>query len=126
MPRDEDWGDCRHCGQRVGSREEGVKVEVRKGTSTRSTVLCAECASLNCQNCGASIPLDAALEEDHRGGSHVMVCGRCEDEVLLAEMVEIRREGDPNYRKRICGDCLDDISVPSGYKVVREVPKQPH
>jgi len=121
MALDEDWGACRHCGAHVGSGR-GVRVEIRKEDVSRSTVLCEECASLNCSNCGASIPLSAALEEERRGASHVLTCSRCEEDVLLADMVEIRREGDPNYRKRVCGDCLDEISVPSGYQVIRDVP----
>lgn len=123
MSLDEDWGDCRHCGARVGS-DEGVRVLVRKENTARSTVLCPECATLGCQNCGTSIPLSAALDEERRGGTQIFVCGRCEEEVLVADMVEIRREGDPNYRKRVCGDCLDEISVPRGYKVIRDVPTQ--
>ena len=120
MALDEDWGMCRHCGTHVGSGK-GVRVAVRKGSTEHTTVLCEDCASLNCQNCGAVIPLAAALEDDRRGGTHVLTCSRCEEDVKIAEMVAIHREGDPNYRKLVCGDCLDDISVPRGYRVVRDV-----
>ncbi len=123
MALDENWGACRHCGATVGSGE-AVKVEVREANRVRSTVLCADCASLNCGHCGTPISLTAALDEDQRGGTNVLVCSRCEEDTLLADIVEIRREGDPNYRKRVCGDCLDEISVPTGYKVVRDVPPQ--
>lgn len=123
MALENNWGECRHCGTQVGTGE-GVKVLVREGNVERSTVLCEECASLNCSNCGAAIPLAAALDEDRRGNTHVLTCTRCEEDVLLADMVEIRREGDPHYRKRVCGDCLDEISVPAGYKVIRDVPPQ--
>lgn len=121
MSIEEDWGECRHCGTSVG-RGRGVQVVVREESATRSTVLCPECATLDCRNCGAAVPLMAALQEDRRGGTHQMTCSRCEAEVPLVDGVEIRREGDPNYRKRVCGDCLGEISVPPGYVVVRDVP----
>ena len=99
-----------------------MKVRLRRGNTERSTVLCPDCAALDCGHCGTPVPLTAALDEDRRGGTHVLTCSRCEENVPLQDMVEIRRENDPNYSKRVCGDCLDEIAVPSGYRVVRDVP----
>lgn len=116
----EDWGECRNCGRIVGSGD-GIKVVRREEDSARSTVLCPDCAVLLCENCGTPVPVSSVFEEEKRGGNWVLTCDRCEEDVLLDEMVEIRNEHDPNYRKRICADCFEEVSIPSGYAVHRDV-----
>ena len=120
MLLEEDWGECRSCGTFVGT-DSAVKIVQREDDSAKSTVLCPDCARVRCGSCGAPVELSTAFVEKHRGGSWTVTCSRCEDDVLLDSVVEIRNERDPDYRKVVCGDCFEDLSIPAGYTVHRDV-----
>lgn len=120
MSLEEDWGNCRACDTPVG-RGDAVRVVLREEGTVHSTVLCPDCAVIQCDNCGSAVALSSALEEDRRGGHWTVTCNRCEENVPLEEALEIRNERDPNYRKIICADCFEQLSVPEGYTVHRDV-----
>lgn len=94
MAGPEQWGEWRNCGQQVREGS-GVQVEVRNGSTTKSTVLCPECATLSREDCGSPVPLHAALDEAWVGGTQILICSRCQEAVLVSEMVELQRKHDP-------------------------------
>ena len=114
-----DWGGCHECGTSVKDRS-AMMLILREGNQKRSVVLCEDCATLRCGICGSPVPLRSGFEGERRGGTWVIECSRCGTDVGLEEAVELRHESDPHYSKRICADCLGDISVPEGYIVVRD------
>ena len=112
-------GECRDCGTTVTV---GVEVTVQAERKRATIVLCEECAELTCASCGSHVELASVLDKSHRRASstHFIECSRCGETVSLDNAVELRNDRDLQYRKRICGDCLKEVAVPPGYKVVRD------
>ena len=119
----EDWGACRECGATIRDGS-AVMVIQQEGAQRRSVTLCEDCATIQCSGCGSPVSLETAFDAERRGSTQWIECSRCEDEVGLDAAVELRQKSDPNYSKRICSDCLGEITVPSGYTVVRDVSPQ--
>ena len=100
-----------------------VDVTLHEGDRYRTTALCEDCAAVACGSCGSGVPITQALVnrsdiwEEHR----LHQCGKCGESVLGSAIVELRNKKDPNYRKRICEDCLEDLPIPSHIRVVRDV-----
>lgn len=113
---------CNGCGRKVGS-ETVVKISVEQPSDRVSTVLCTECAAVECGNCTAEVSILSAIGDDERIWSdfQLVECDRCGDATPSTESVELRHDQDPLYRRKLCGNCLKEIAVPSGYQVVRDV-----
>lgn len=113
---------CLDCGTPLGGTPT-VDVVIERGDKRRTTVLCDDCATVDCVNCGHEVPVASALT--NRGDIWETVepyeCVKCERSVPGADIVELRHESDAQYRKRVCGDCLKEISIPPNIRVVRDV-----
>lgn len=100
-----------------------VGIVIQTPEERRETVLCEDCAEVECKNCGTTLPLSRLHE--HRGSlweSHDLhECSRCGDGVPTSEIVELRHESNPNYRKHLCQDCLDEVPIPANIRVIRDV-----
>lgn len=102
-----------------------VDVTIRAGDRERTTVLCEECATVDCRSCGSAVPVASALvsRDDIWEQHDLFECTRCEESVTGPDIVELRHENDPSYRKQVCSDCLQEIPIPSNIRVVRDVAK---
>lgn len=113
-------GKCHYCSQPV---THGITLSVHAGDDGRTFRLCQDCATLECPHCHTSVRVTELLPEtDADGGALSLIsCHRCEKPVLLSNAVELRQEDDKQYRKRICGECLEQIGVPPGFRVIRDL-----
>lgn len=113
---------CSACGTPLGGGTT-LDITLHEGGRFRTTALCADCAAVACGSCGSGVPITQALLnrgdiwEEHR----LYDCGKCEESVLGSEIVELRNRKDPDYRKRICQECLQELTIPSHIRVVRDV-----
>lgn len=48
-------------------------------------------------------------------------CDKCEEELLLEDAVALEKKNNKHYLKILCSDCLDDIGVPNGYELERDI-----
>ena len=113
---------CSSCGTPLAG---GVTVDItiHRGDAERTTVLCEECAAVSCGSCASRVPVAGALlnRGDIWEETTLYECGRCDESVPGPEIVELRHESDPSYRKRVCEECLQDIPIPANIRVVRDV-----
>jgi|GEM_PF-7005310 len=119
---DERPARCQDCGTPLAGKPT-VDVVIERDDKRRITVLCEDCATVDCVNCGHEVPVTSALTD--RGDIWETVelyeCVKCERAVPSADIVELRHENDAGYRKLVCGDCLQEISIPSNIRVNRDV-----
>lgn len=111
---------CHRCGDDV-DLETGVEIRVEQGFTEIRRTFCEECATVGCSHCGIDLPIRSVLAERGTTSTERTECVRCEQTVPLRDAVEIRHSRNRGYRKRVCGDCLDEIAVPPDFKVVREL-----
>lgn len=113
---------CNGCGTPLAGGTT-VDITIRTGDQKRTTVLCEKCAAVECRSCGNAVPVDAASMSrgDIWEQQELFECTRCEDSVGGADVVELRHETDPSYRKRVCSQCLQEIPIPSNIRVIRDV-----
>ena len=117
--RDAD-GDCHGCGGEV-DLETGVEIRIRRGRTEIRRQFCEECATVGCKHCGIDLPVRSLLADRPPSRAQRIECTRCEETVPVGEAVEIRHAANRRYRKRVCGDCLDEIAIPPDFKVRREL-----
>jgi len=112
---------CASCRERVDATL-AVKIVVHEDDRQHWTVLCPDCALVRCPDCGRSVDVGHVLtHHDDIWTSHeVYECERCGKDAPEPDVVEIRREKDPTYHKLVCSDCLQEIPIPPGFRVVRE------
>jgi hypothetical protein len=48
-------------------------------------------------------------------------CEKCEDELDLKYAVAFEKHNNKQYLKILCEDCLNQIGVPQGYKLERDI-----
>ena len=113
---------CNGCGTPLAGGTT-VDITIDTGDQERSTVLCATCAAVECRSCGNAVPVDAASMSrgDIWERQERFECTRCEAFVARSDIVELRHETDPSYRKRVCSQCLQEIPIPSNIRVIRDV-----
>ena len=122
MPgHNQQFSSCKLCGGSV-DLETGVELTIERGAERTQVALCADCASVECTRCDNHVSIRSVLEGHGRSGSgHEFVeCSRCGEEVRAADAAEIRHTQIKQYRKRVCGECLDQIAVTADYRVLRE------
>jgi len=114
---------CGNCRSEVDLAT-GVKITIKSEGQKQTGALCEECAEVECDDCGGMTSIRTLLEGDIQllAKSPLIVCDRCEAEWEARDAVEIRHPNDPQYRKRICGDCFKEITVPPDYEVLRDFP----
>lgn len=100
-----------------------VDVVIRRDDTRRTTVLCEDCARVDCGNCGHGVAVASALTKraDIWETVDLYECVKCGRSVPEADIVELRHENDAQYRKLVCGDCLKEISIPPNIRVVRDL-----
>lgn len=118
--RSEILGECMHCSRSITT---GISIEFHEEDTERSISLCEDCATLDCPHCKADIDFEQILPETGANTSELtkISCQRCDESVALSNAVELRQQDDKQYRKRICGDCLEEIGVPPGFQVIRDL-----
>jgi len=117
-----DAARCAKCNTPLAGRTV-VGVVVQTPEERRETVLCGDCAVVSCTNCGTDLQLDRLHR--HEGDlweSHDLhECNRCGEAVPTKDIVELRHESNPNYRKLLCQDCLEEVPIPANIRVIRDV-----
>jgi uncharacterized protein YlaI len=48
-------------------------------------------------------------------------CSRCDEVTLLDDVNILGKTNNRTYAKPVCDDCLDNIGVPRGYELERDV-----
>jgi ribosomal protein S26 len=114
---------CHACGTTVDV-EAAVKIVVQRGDEQVWTVLCPDCASVQCDHCGHEVPVEEAVfpasGPEHRSVS-TTTCAKCGDQVPMSKAAELRQENDPGYSKTLCPECLGNVGVPPGFYVERDL-----
>lgn len=113
---------CQDCGTPLAGKPT-VDVTIHRRDTRRTTVLCERCATVECANCGHDVPIDSALTSRGDIWDEVKLfdCVKCERSVPAADIVELTHDNDAQYHKLVCGDCLQEISIPPNIRVNRDV-----
>lgn len=112
---------CQHC-RSVVDLASGVKLAIERDGEERTWAFCEDCADSECRHCGGLTPVRTLVATDierKATGRHV-ACDRCGDGAPVKNAVELRHPDDPEYQKRVCGDCFRGITVPPEDTVVRD------
>lgn len=112
---------CKLCGGSVDP-ETGLELAITRGGVRTEAALCEACATIECGQCGTHVSLRSILDgSSQKRATHERIeCSRCGESVRATDAAEIRHTKIKEYRKRVCGDCLQKIGVTGDYRVVRE------
>jgi DNA-directed RNA polymerase subunit RPC12/RpoP len=111
---------CRGCGTQLAGKTT-VDVTVSHGDERRTTVLCEDCATVECASCGHAVPIATALASLWRAEDRYQ-CVKCGASVPSRDVVELRHETNKAYRKLVCSECLPDVPIPPNIRVRRDLP----
>lgn len=114
-------GECNECGTNIGS-DPVTKIIIEQDNKRLTTVLCPACAVIECTDCGFDVSLKTTIDEREEiwTDTQLVECNRCDGSIPLRNAVELRHKQDPQYHRRLCGDCFEEITVPADYNVVRD------
>lgn len=114
---------CRGCGTPLAGTDT-VEVTVSREERTRTTVICDDCATVDCVNCGHAVSIAASLSDRSNIWEHHerYQCVKCGESVPGRDIVELRHENDAGYRKLVCSECLQDVPIPWNIRVIRDFP----
>lgn len=113
---------CEDC-RSVVDLATGVKVSIERDGEQRTWVYCGDCADIECRHCGGLTPVRTLVAEDLERQATIphVECDRCGEGAPAKNAVELRHPDDPEYQKRVCGECFQGITVPPDYTVIRDL-----
>lgn len=113
---------CENCRSAVDLAS-GVKLSIEHGGEQRTWAFCEDCADIECRHCGGLTPVRTLVAKDleRKATGRQIECDRCGEGASAKNAVELRHPDDPEYQKRVCGDCFKGITVPPDYTVIRDI-----